>query len=166
MVTFFRSNDGSTNSNGGSIGAGSGVKVTITGLDAYNGKYIHGYGQLYDSDDLMAANLKSEFFAASTLNWRIGSSGGSDYIDVSGSTGALISNGETALNVWGMYDDLTVRPFTETGFGGIYFIISDSPIFHTGEYWKNIGFAFLTFHDGNGSAELIPGDPCRDDIDY
>ena len=125
-------------STSGGGGGGSGGKVTITGLSAYNGKYIYGQGSLaYDDDNI-------GLLAASTYN-----------ISAQTGTGGLISNGSVTLNVW-KRDDTGVSLFTGNGYGGFdLYVFNSAAITSSNSYnWEHIGAVALTFSNGGGSGSL------------
>jgi len=105
--------------------------LVITGLAAYNGKYIYG------EDGEVAGYPDRELFAGSESG-----------------TPVLISNGSVTLNVY-ITNGSSVVPFTGNGYGGIELFVSDSATSSL-ETFECIGYVLLTFKNGGGSSQLIP----------
>jgi hypothetical protein len=122
--------------------SGSGGKITITGLGAYNGKYaICPEGEI--GGDLI--------FAASTINW-------SSILDNRSATGGLISNGSVTLNVWKVSSNNAV-PFSGNGNASFAVGVSSSSAFsgsNANTAWQPIGIVNISFNNGVGSGQIGP----------
>ena len=126
--------DGSTNGN--SVAG----KINITGLEAYNGKYIAGIGGMMDES--------FELFAGSTLN-------------INAFTGVLVTNGSVTLNVW-VLDENKVATFRGNGVGAFAVLVSPIPSidFSDQDYILGLGgFVIINFVNGGGSGQLTQDDP-------
>ena len=131
IATIANNNNENNNSDTG--------KLTITGLVAYNGKYVVvGDGGIIESE--------ISLFAASTVN-----------LDDYTFTGGYVINGSVVLNVWQLDEETeSVIPFKGNGFAGLVLYAFDSPnsTFDDEQSYTQIGFVFPTFTNGNGSGEL------------
>jgi hypothetical protein len=123
--------DESTNENG------SAGKLIITGLDAYNGKYVFGFD---------GPGIYQSLFAVSTVN-----------INDQSATGGLIGNGRVTLNVWKFVDANTAVPFTENATGGGFKLVAlDSPVFSLTDGFSSIGYAMVDLKNGGGNGQFVP----------
>jgi len=129
------------------------ARITITGLDDYNGKYIVGGDGvlIFDVDmELLPPDDWIGLFAAAAFD-----------LDALTFTGRRVNNGSVTLNVWQANydeenDDFTLTPFTGNGFAVIALHVSDSPVFSDDDfdYDYMVGFVFPKLNNGVGSGQV------------
>jgi len=127
-----------TGSTGGSNHASSDGRITITGLHAYNGKYIIGAEGVMKVGNILLV-------AASSLNW-----------DEQIVTGGRVNNGNVTLNVLRFYDGNFI-PFTGNGIGAFALASSATAIVDYNDDYndiESIGFVEINFLNGGGSGPL------------
>ena len=125
-------------------------ELKITGLAAFNGKYVFGFGETFAGDDLAAAsdiNLKAETI-----------------------TGGTIANGEVTLKVWLIDEDSeTAKDFNKTAAAGFQVIITNKATVSESDFetedlealialFAGMGEVIVNFTDGKGSGVFIPGE--------
>ena len=118
-------------------------QLTITGLGAYNGKYLIGTGFL-DTDN-------SKMFVAA------------ESIDVNNKTinGVRISRGRVTLNVYELVGDeedyFDIVPFFGSGFARFILFACTTPTLDPNDEGLDmIGRAEVTFAGGDGTAAILP----------
>jgi hypothetical protein len=133
-------NSGNPNSGNPNSG-GAGGKITITGLSAYNGKYVFGEGGYVGKGETLAA--------VESVDLKTGEV-----------TGGLVKNGTVTLNVWEEYNG-SGRPFTGSGACGFALGASSTPKYNssTSNNWQAIGYVFLTLTYGSGSGQFTTVSP-------
>jgi hypothetical protein len=133
-------------------GNGSSGKITITGLGAYNGRYIAGIeGGIIDDDDIVLV-------AFSTLN-----------SNAQTFTGGKINNGSASLNVWQWWmedDEEFMSPFNGNGLGGFALFVYENSVISFSDVESDgsefVGFVVINLVNGEGSGQLTLDSPWDD----
>jgi len=150
LLVIFSScdNDPDSSSSSNNTNSGGPGKLTITGLDAYNGKYILGDsgGIFYDENMNLIEPIR--VIAAETLS-----------LEPFFYSGGLINNGSATLNVWEYIEESNLLiPFTGSGFGGFVLIVFDISGIITDHLEESemdrAGYVFVTFINGSASGQL------------